>query len=222
MTSAKNKRQLGAAQARGAMLAIASVGWLTTAQVGAWIWPDLERFSARKRALKLLTRLVHKGHLVTRVTPLGEHAYVLTNPGARQCVEWYGEEGIRDGLELSQLDVGRQARAVQWLMDKKRAGLSVVGAAGIRYGHVRGHVDEKAVRGADGLAFDSETVQWTAALVVRNEHDMLVRKAIRIRQGVDSLELLGEVKVVGRFIAKFNKEWGAAGPAKVGPSQPGT
>jgi hypothetical protein len=203
MTSTKNKRQLGATQARDAMLAIATVGWLTTAQVGAWIWPDLERGSARKRAHKLLTRLVRKRYLLARLTPIGEHAYVLTKIGAQQCTEWGGEEGIRDGYELSQLDVGRQACAARWLMDKRRAGFSVVGAAGIRHGEVHGHVDEQAVRGADGLALDSETAEWTAALVVRNEHEALVSKAIRIKSGVAAVEFLGGEIVVRRFKAKL-------------------
>lgn len=194
-----NKRVKGADNERQAMLGIALIGWLTTAQVGAWVWPDSKPDNAHTNAHKLMARLVHKGWLLVRTTMLGANAFVLSAAGARKCNEWSGGEICRAGHDLSQLDVGRQAVAVSWLLEQRNAGKVAIGAAGIRNGYVRGHVDEEAIAGCDGLAYDAEEGLWTAGLVVRSDNPMLVAKAARIMQAVDMLKVLGEPVVVKRF-----------------------
>lgn len=201
--SSTNTLQLGAEQAREAMLAIATAGWLTTAQVGAWIWPELAHDSARKRALKLVTRLVRKGYLLTRETPTGTRAYILTRSGSLECRRWLGDEVGRDGYDLSVHDLVRQEYAVRWLCAQRRSGKSAIGAAGIRHGQGQGLFDAEALRGADGVVLNSSTGDWSAAVVVRSAHSSVVRKVVRIGQYVEAVELVGESSTLKRFVREL-------------------
>jgi hypothetical protein len=199
MTDGRNKRAKGADNAREAMLGVALVGWLTTAQIGAWVWPRSKPDNAHTNAHKLTTKLVQRGWLLVRQTMTGAKAFILSAAGARQCNEWDGGEICRPGHDLSQLDIGRQSVAVTWLLKQRNAGKVAIGAAGIRNGYVHGHIDEEAIAGCDGLVYDADTTTWTAGLVVRSDSPRLVAKAQRIMQAVDLIQVLGDPVTVKRF-----------------------
>lgn len=193
-----NTREISARLEREALAAIASVGWLTTMQIGVWVWPEMLSELAQNRAQKLMSRLCEKGDTLMRKTPLGANAFVLTRPGARRCTA----EGLVDvcvaGYKLSQLDGTRQALAVEWMREQRKCGRTVIGANSIRAGAVDGHIGSD-VRGADALMLDSDTARWTAAVVIRTESAGLVRKVQRVRAAVDELVFLGEPRTIARF-----------------------
>lgn len=180
-----------------ALQAVGLVGWLTTAQVAAWVWPASGAHSARNRAAEVLGRLHGGRHLLRRQTALGEWAYLLTNTGAARANEALELQVCRNGYDLSQLDVYRQGLIVAHLLAQKS--VSRMGPAGVR-GAVRcGLVEDARLRHADALTWCPDLCNWIAAIVVRNMHPELFAKARRLRAGAGRLELLGRPVLVRQF-----------------------
>jgi hypothetical protein len=180
-----------------ALQAIGLVGWLTTAQVAAWVWPTLSPHSARNRAAEVLTRLTDRRYLMRRQALSGTWTYLLTNPGAARATA-AGDLVHRHGYDLSQLDVYRQALIVTHLLDKDSG--RKLGPAGVRAA-VRSELLEEgsALCKADALTWDAYRGQWEAAIVVRSLHPDLLAKARRLRAVASELQLLGHAIVVRQF-----------------------
>lgn len=177
--------------------AVGLVGWLTTAQVAAWVWPDSGKHSGRNRAAEVLGRLHDCGYLLRRQTALGAWAYLLTNTGAAQANEGLTFNVCRNGYDLSQLDVGKQELIVMHLVIQKS--VFKMGPAGVR-GAVRCNlVKDATLRHADALSWDPDLGEWVAAMVVRTQHPELVAKACRLRGAAGRLELLGHPGLVRQF-----------------------
>lgn len=173
------------------------VGWLTTAQAAAWVWPASGAHSARNRAAEVLARLLERGQLLRRQSALGTWAYLLTNAGAARANMAFGERVFRNGYDLSQLDAQRQGLIVAYLLTQKS--VYRIGPAGVR-GAVRcGFVEDDTLRHADALTWCPDLGGWIAAIVVRSLHPDLLAKARRLRSAAARLELLGHPALVRQF-----------------------
>lgn len=179
--------------------AIGFVGWLTTAQVAAWVWPDSGQHSARNRAGEVLGRLLEQKLVLRRHTMLGAWSYLLTNSGAARANVALDLDVCRHGYDLSQLDLYKQGAVVAYLLTQK--GVYRMGPAGVR-GAVRcGFVEVDTLRQADALTWDADRGGWVAAIVVRSLHADLVAKARRLRRVAERLELLGPPGILRQFEA---------------------
>lgn len=179
--------------------AIGLVGWLSAAQVAKWVWGEKNARSARVSADKVLKRLVAGNLVKRRESARRAFVFVLTNTGALRANEGVRLPLFRDGYDLSQLDVGRQAPAVEYLTAQHWAGKTVFGAASVRKAIADGVIKELGLRGADGLVLDAETGEQRAVLVVRNTHPELIKKAKRLKKATGCLELLGSVGLLKVF-----------------------
>lgn len=183
-----------------ALQAIGFVGWLTTAQVAAWVWPASGQHSARNRATEVLGRLLEQKLVLRRHTVLGAWAYLLTNSGAARANVAADLDVCRHGYDLSHLDVYKQGAVVAYLLAQEK-GVYRMGPAGVR-GAVRcGFVEVDTLRQADALTWSSELHGWVAAIVVRSLHTDLLAKARRLRKVAARLDLLGPPGIVRQFDA---------------------
>ena len=177
--------------------AIGLVGWLTTAQVAAWVWPASGAHSARNRAAEVLGRLLERGQLLRRQTALGTWAYPLTNAGAARA-STAGDLVFRNGYDLSQLDVYRQATIVTHLLAQDCT--LKLGPAGVRAAVRSGFLEaDSALCQADALSWNDRRGEWDAAIVVRSLHPDLLAKARRLRPVAGQLQLLGSTFMVREF-----------------------
>lgn len=178
------------------LIAIGLVGWLTTAQVAAWVWPASGKHSATNRAAVVLARLTASRLLMRRKSITGVWSYLLTNTGAARANDVYEEEAFRAGYDLSMLDVYRQSAIVTYLL--AQATDVKLGPAGVRGGVRCGMVDT-ALAEADALAWDPDLCAWRAALLVRTLHLDVLAKARRVRAAAGHLQLLGPHYLVQQF-----------------------
>lgn len=186
-----------------ALQAIGTIGWLSTRQVGAWLYHGRPPHTATNKAARVLARLVANGEVKRRDEKsesrrggvnFGIAYYVLTPAGAARADDEY----CRPGLHLSQLDVGRQRIVVAFLTEiRHRLEPILIGAAGVRAGIASGILN-KNLHGADALIIDPENA-ITAVLVVRNLHSELVNKAQRLTNASEALELRGDPWTVREF-----------------------
>lgn len=180
----------------GVLVAIGLVGWLTVAQVAAWVWPDSGKHSATNRAAEVLARLLAGRLLMRRKSGTGVWGYLLTNTGAARANAAYEEDAFRAGYDLSMLDAYRQAAIVGYLL--AQAADVKLGPAGVR-GGVRCGMVETALAEADALAWSPELCAWRAALLVRTLHPELLAKARRVRAAAGHFQLLGPAYLVQQF-----------------------
>ena len=178
------------------LVAVGLVGWLTVAQVAAWVWPDSSKHSATNRAAEVLARLSAGRLLMRRKSGTGVWGYLLTNTGAARANAAYEEDAFRAGYDLSMLDTYRQAAIVGYLLTQ--AADVKLGPAGVR-GGVRCGLVESALAEADALAWSPELCAWRAALLVRNLHPEVLAKARRVRAAAGHLQLLGPPHLVQQF-----------------------
>lgn len=221
MSKGQNTRKISAAYELEALHALVLVGWLTTAQIGAWVWPSVGHDDAQSRAHKLMARLVTRGDVAVRKASLGENAFVLTKPGARRCVEAGLSEDIRPGYKLSQLDATRQALPVAWLMAERKLGRLPFGSAALRTGEAHGWTVPRwlgvteygqpnskgkypTLLGADAVSYDEPEGFWRAAMLIRSQAPKLIARAKRLRSVAGELVFLGHPAT----IALFKKELG--------------
>lgn len=182
--------------------AIGLVGWLTTIQVAAWVWPDSGQHSARNRATEVLGRLLEQRLVLRRHTGLGAWAYLLTHSGAARANVALDLILCRPGYDLSQLDGYKQETIVAYLLAQKS--VYRMGPAGVR-GAVRcGFVEVETLRQADALTWDPDLGEWAAAIVVRSLHTELLAKARRLRKVATRLDLLGPPGIVCQFAAALD------------------
>jgi hypothetical protein len=196
MTSNKEKAR---ANELTTLQAIGLVGWLSASQVAHWVWGRENPHSARVSADRVLKRLQDDALIMRRASGTGVFVYVLTKRGAAVANGSLTVPLFRAGYDLSQLDVARQAPAVEYLAEQRHAGNTVLGLAAVRKGMEVGLLKSKALKGADGVVVDHETGQQRAVLVVRNVHPELVKKAKRLKKVYGSLELVGDVGLLRSF-----------------------
>lgn len=180
-----------------ALIAIGLVGWLTTAQVAAWLWPGPNKHAATNKAGRVLARLTKNGLLMRRQTCTGIWAYLLTNTGAGRANHAYEMPLFRAGYDLSMLDVYRQSTIVAHLIEDPAE--VKLGPAGIRGGIRCGLVQHEDLAGADTLTWAPFEGWWSAAILVRSLHHDALAKARRVRACATSLRLLGLPHLVQQF-----------------------
>ncbi|CDG86151.1 hypothetical protein GJA_5564 [Janthinobacterium agaricidamnosum NBRC 102515 = DSM 9628] len=178
------------------LVAVGLVGWLTVAQVAAWVWPDSGKHSATNRAAEVMARLLSGRLLMRRKSGTGVWGYLLTNTGAARANAAYEEDAFRAGYDLSMLDTYRQAAIVGYLLTQ--AADVKLGPAGVR-GGVRCGLVESALAEADALTWSPELCAWRAALLVRNLHPEVLAKARRVRAAAGHFQLLGPPHLVQQF-----------------------
>lgn len=178
------------------LVAVGLVGWLTVAQVAAWVWPDSGKHSATNRAAEVLARLSARCQLMRRKSGTGVWGYLLTNTGAARANAAYEEDAFRSGYDLSLLDSYRQSAIVAYLLNQ--AVDVKLGPAGVRGGVRCGMVDPALVE-ADALAWDSELCAWRAAVLARTLHPEVLAKARRVRAAAGHFQLLGPSYLVHQF-----------------------
>lgn len=175
---------------RAVLQAVGTVGWLSATQVGRWVWGTENPRSARVSADNVLRRLQVQGLVMRRESGNGVYVYVLTTKGAAYANGNLEMSCFKPGYDLSQLDVARQAPAVEFLTEQHRKGHTVFGMAAVRKLIEDGILD-KVLKGADGIVMNSATDQARAVLVVRSMHPELVKKAWRLKSAFGALELVG-------------------------------
>lgn len=179
------------------LAAIGLVGWLTTAQVAAWVWPASGAHAARNRAAEVLGRLLERGLVLRRRNGQGTWAYLLTNIGAARANSTLDLEACRNGYDLSQLDVLRQTAIVAHLLAQDST--LKLGPAGVR-GCVRcGFVTDERLAHADVLTWDASLAGWRAAIVARSLHPAVLAKARILRAAAVHFEVLGQPWLVRQF-----------------------
>jgi len=198
MTTASNQAK-AASNEQQVLQAIGLIGWLSGTQVAQWIWGDRNRHSARVSADRVLKRLVEQGCILRRDSSLRMCVYILTKRGAVRANEGLTQEMFRHGYDLSQLDSARQRPAVDYLISQHHQGKVVMGMAGLRKAMEAGVIQNKGLKGADGLVYDGKTGKLKPILVVRNTHPELVKKAKRIRKALGDIELIGNAGLIRSF-----------------------
>lgn len=197
-----NNSQRGLQNELQALQAIGSAGWLNASQLSRWVWDRSNVHSARVSADRLLARLSTCGAIKRRESGDGVNVYVLTRAGARLANEPLTAEIFKDGYDLSQLDVGRQRVAVDFLIEQQRKGQIVLGRAAIR-GAISAKILDRRLAGSDAVAYDELQRKYTVALVVRNTHQECVKKGQKLRNAIAAvggqLELLGDERMVRCF-----------------------
>jgi hypothetical protein len=199
----KTTREQGRDNETAALRAIGTIGWLSTRQVGAWLYYSGSEHAATNKAARVLGRLVAHGQVKLRDEKsetrrdganFGVAHYVLTPLGAARA----NDEYCRPGLHLSQLDVGRQRVIVEFFTEiRHRLDPIIIGAAGVRAGIAAGVLDSNLL-GADGLTI-APLGEITTVLVIRNLHTELLKKAKRLAGASENLELLGDAWFVKNF-----------------------
>lgn len=179
------------------LTAIGLVGWLSTAQAAAWVWPTSGKHSATNRAAEVLARLTRQRFLMRRKSGAGVWCYLLTNTGAARANAAYQADAFRAGYDLSMHDVYRQSAIVTYLLSL--AAEVKMGPAGIR-GAVRcGLVHDETLMEADAISWDPDLCAWRAALVARTLHPDVLAKARRLRAAAGHLQLLGPDYLLPQF-----------------------
>lgn len=178
------------------LIAVGLVGWLTVAQVAAWVWPDSGIHSATNRAAEVLARLSAGRLLMRRKSGTGVWGYLLTKTGAARANEAFTEDVFRAGYDLSMLDVYRQSFIVTHLLGQEAS--VKMGPAGVR-GGVRCGMVNSALAEADTLVWDPDLCDWRAALLVRTLHLEVVAKARRVRAAAGHFQLLGPHYLLQQF-----------------------
>ena len=157
-----------------ALQAIGTIGWLSTRQVGAWLYPGRPPHTATNKAARVLARLVANGELKRRDEKsekrrnganFGIGYYVLTPQGACRANDGLtATEQLESGIELSQLDVGRQRVAVEFLTAAQHRGYRVIGATGLRRSITRAAqaAEEQALAAAEQAQAAEEQEQSPA------------------------------------------------------------
>lgn len=179
--------------------AIGLVGWLSATQVAKWVWSVENAHSARVSADKVLKRLMMKGEVLRRDSSLRMAVYILTKPGGLRANEGLARQLFRHGYDLSQLDSARQRPAVDYLIAQHHEGKIVIGLAGLRRAIEIGMVENKDIKGADGLVCDPNGKECKPILVIRNMHPELVKKAKRIKKAAGDIELIGSEGLIKLF-----------------------
>ena len=178
------------------LIAVGLVGWLTVAQVAAWVWPDSGMHSATNRAAEVLARLSAGRLLMRRKSGTGVWGYLLTKTGAARANEAFTEDVFGAGYDLSMLDVYRQSFIVTHLLGQEAS--VKMGPAGVR-GGVRCGMVNSALAEADTLVWDPDLCDWRAALLVRTLHLEVVAKARRVRAAAGHFQLLGPHYLLQQF-----------------------
>jgi len=135
-----NTNKLKAAQNELEVLkALANCGWMITSQIAGWVWTDSEKHTAVNKAQLVLKRLAIKKQVLERETPIGVKAWILTEIGAERVnlmleAEGYSRGWAHHGYDLSTLHYQKQITVVAYLIEQRKAGLAVVGKAGLRAG----------------------------------------------------------------------------------------
>lgn len=191
-------REQGQKNALAALQAVGEVGWLSATQIAQWVWGLGCGHSGRVLADRLVARLQEEGLLLARKGADGRRRFVLTELGAAVA---NGDTGpsYRKGYKLSQLDDYKQRMTVDYLLTMKDRGCVVSGRAGIRQAILTGALPDDQLRDADGYVHSDERGKSVAVLVVRNTGLGLVKKAIRLEDAADRLELLGYAAIQEQF-----------------------
>lgn len=176
-----------------AMVGLGSIGWLTTAQVGAWVWPDSTEDTQGSLARRLLPRLERRGLVKARRSHTGLRCWVLTQEGAG-VISTNPAWAYHHGHDLGLRDTYRQAEVVRFLLAARRAGKAAIGPAGLRIG--LGGTSH--LKGLDGVAIDPETGATVGIVVVRSAHPDTVEKARRLTEDTQ-LVLRGAPGIVREF-----------------------
>lgn len=173
-----------------ALVGLGLIGWMKTAQVGAWVWPDSDPKTSAALARRLLPRLEKTDLVKRRTSATGINAWVLTKLGAAQASS-RSKWTFHHGYDLGMLDSYKQEKVVEFLTVQRRLGKAAIGAAGIRAG-VAG---TEHLKGLDGVAIDPDNGRMLGILVVRSAHQNTVEHALKMRQRVKLL-LVGEAGIV--------------------------
>lgn len=141
---------------------LGSFGYMTTAQLGAWLWPASNRNTQYNSAKALLLKLRHKGWVSKRTMMLtGTTAWVLSKAGADEAnlaamVE-DRPEGYAHGMNL-EFKYALQDDLVQQLLRDlchRDPDLKPIGIHGLRHGLHGFDLPSKDAKGAAGDLFDA-------------------------------------------------------------------
>lgn len=118
---------------------MANYGWITARMGGLAVYTDNSETVAVNKSRTVLQRLKEKKEVLTRKTGVGTTAYVLTERGANRVNEELLQEGFsrgwaHHGLDLSTLHYEKQEVIVDYLNERKKRGMAVIGKAGMRAG----------------------------------------------------------------------------------------
>ena len=182
-----NNIERGNEKERQALLALASLGWLTTPQLGRWLLPDSDKATQVVQAKKLMYKLEQMAQVTRRKNARGHTVWVLNYNGAARvrC-----DEGVpaSDGTGLN--TEGCNARhdwTTDALIDEHCKGRTAIGAAGIR----NGYGDFKDLQGLDGAVVDPYTGNTYGLICLTNAHAENVERYRRLSPYIE-LRAIGE------------------------------
>jgi hypothetical protein len=190
-----NNKEKAAQNELEALKALANCGWLTTRLVGLWVWTDSTNHVAVNKAQLVLKRLAKKKQILERDTPVGMKAWVLTATGAERVnaeleAQGYSRGWAHHGYDLSTLHFQKQMTAVEYLIQQRKAGLAVVGKAGLR----AGLLPEK-FKDFDAVTVNFDTSYTQGVLVIGNSNEAMQDRVARC-EGTCDVHLIGDPIII--------------------------
>lgn len=190
-----NTRKKAAENEIEVLKAIANCGWLTTNLVARWVWQESKTHTAVNKAQLVLKRLVEGNEVLERLAGTGVKAWVLTQKGADRVNADLLEKGFSEGwahhgYDISSLHFLKQVQIVEYLIEKRREGLAVVGKAGLRTALV-----DKKYAEFDAVTVNFESGYTVGVLVVSNQAESTISRVERLEK-VCKIELIGDSRIV--------------------------
>jgi hypothetical protein len=178
-----------------ALKALANCGWLTTRLIALWVWTDSTPHVALNKAQLVLKRLAKKKQILERETPVGMKAWVLTDTGADRVnavleAQGYSRGWAHHGYDLSTLHFQKQITVVEYLIQQRKAGLAVVGKAGLR----AGLLPEK-FKDFDAVTVNFDSGYTQGVLVIGNSSEAMQDRVARC-EGICDVTMIGDPIII--------------------------
>ncbi len=178
-----------------ALKALANCGWLTTRLIALWVWTDSTPHVALNKAQLVLKRLAKKKQILERETPVGMKAWVLTDTGADRVnavleAQGYSRGWAHHGYDLSTLHFQKKITVVEYLIQQRKAGLAVVGKAGLR----AGLLPEK-FKDFDAVTVNFDSGYTQGVLVIGNSSEAMQDRVARC-EGICDVTMIGDPIII--------------------------
>lgn len=179
-----------------ALKALANCGWMTTRLIALWVWTESTQHVAINKAQILLKRLGARKQVLERETPIGMKAWILTDTGAKRVNAELEELGFsrgwaHHGYDLSTLHFQKQITIVEYLIEQRKAGLAVVGKAGLR----AGLLPEK-FKDFDAVTVNFDSGYTKGVLVIGNSSEGMQNRVARCESICNEVKLIGDPIII--------------------------
>lgn len=180
---------------RETLIALACLGYLTTMQIGQWVYSSNAEHTQRCLAHRLTRRMEKSGDIKRRNDVRGVTVWILTNRGAaRTASETDGRISPSAGYDrqTAGCDYTHDC-VVRHLTTMHRLGYTAIGRTGLR-DNIGGYAH---IKGLDGIVSRNEYDAY-GLVVVSSAHEVHLHRYVRIARQM-RVKLLGERWAVARI-----------------------